>query len=65
MDTSQCALCVCLRLLYACFNMPLIIGAVMCPFITPIIMKHSLCAVGVCVLSFRQIMFFSQGVYAL
>lgn len=27
--------CVCLCVLYACFNMPLIIGAVICSFITP------------------------------
>lgn len=37
--------------------MPLIIGAVMCSFIIPIITKHSLCAVGVCMLSIKQMMF--------
>lgn len=65
MDTTQCALCVCLRLLYACFNMPLIIGAVMCPFITPIIMKTlTVCCGCMCVI-FQTNYVFSQGVYAL
>lgn len=59
---AVCSVCLCLP--YACFNMPLIIGAVMCSFITPIIMKHSLCAAGVCVLSFQQVTVFSQDVHA-
>lgn len=51
---TVCSVCLCL--LYACFNMLLIIGAVMCSFIIPITMKHSQCTVGVCVLSMKQIM---------
>lgn len=64
MDTSQWALRVCLCLLYACFNMPLIIGAVMCSFIIPIITKHSLCSVGVCVSSMKRMMVLTK-VYSL
>lgn len=59
---TLCSVCLCLQ--YACFNMPLIIGTVMCSSITPIIMKHSLCAGGVCVLS-NKLMCCCHGVYAL
>lgn len=56
-------LCVCLCLLYACVNMPLIIGKVMCPFIIAIIMKHSLSPVGVHVLSIKCFFLFLRGVF--
>ena len=45
----------CSHSLYSCFNMPLIIGAVMCSFFIPIIMKHSACAVAERALSIKQI----------
>lgn len=60
MDTSLvCS--VCLFLLYACVNMALIIGKVMCPFIIAIIMKHSLSPAGVYVLSIKYFFLFLGG----
>lgn len=54
-------LCVCLFLLYACVNMALIIGKVMCPFIIAIIMKHSPSPAGVYVLSIKYFFLFFEG----